>query len=190
MDERRRIEDPPTISDVAQKIVGDGSVPDWLVRALEHFSDLVGHSDKGNTVVEKRMLEAARYLEEWLPMYVRLEERFGFEQPDWIDELSTALYQAIEFLEDETRPLGKQPDARFVVCALVVSRAYELVHGKRSAALGLGEACELYWQACGNEQRGEYGEPLNWRRDLERAKAEPDPWPLDMLAAFRAGGCT
>jgi hypothetical protein len=190
MDERRKIEDPPTIADVARMIVGDGSAPDWLVRGLEYLSCMVvGIELADDMALEKRMLKAARYLEEWLPMFEwieqRREERFGFEAAEWIDELSTALYQAIEYLEEETASLGKHPDRRKLMCALVMSRAHELIHGKRSAALG--DACELYWQACGNEHRGEYGHPENWRRNLKAVTDEPDSWPLDLLDDFRSG---
>jgi hypothetical protein len=89
----------PTLADVARKLGGEA----WLVQALQHFACLVGGTNKaGSTVEGDRMLKAARDLEEYLPLYVAVEEKFGIEAPDWIDDLSNALSEAIEHLEQET----------------------------------------------------------------------------------------
>jgi hypothetical protein len=182
----------PTIRVVAEWIVGDSSVPDWLVRGLERYAPLVNPSCRqleDDTALERKMLKAARDLEERLPVFVELRERlrkqFGFEAPDWMDPLSDLLSEVIEFLEWDTAPKHVKWDAPATICAAVVCRAYQLFHDHQSYALG--ELCDLYWQACGNDQTGKEGDPANWRRDLERVKDDKDQWPLDDLEELRSG---
>jgi hypothetical protein len=176
----------PTLADVARKLGGEA----WLLRGLQHFARVVGRTTKAvRTVDEERMLKAARDLEAYLPLYVELEKQFGFEAPDWIDDLSNALSEAIEHLEWDT--VKRRGDGRRATCALVVGRAYQLIHGPSALySEVIGEACELYWQACGHNQTGKEGKRENWRRILEEVKKEDNPWPLNVLEEFRSGART
>jgi hypothetical protein len=181
----------PTFAEVAKEIAGEGPVPHWLETALERYARLlVARED--DILLETKMLKAARYLHEILPNYAEMKElmekRWGFPAPDWMDELSCRLYEAIETLEQEATPRHAKWDASATICAAVVCRAYQLAHGHPSYAVR--HLCELYWRACGNEQTGKEGDPGNWRRDLKRVKDDPDQWPLDDLEELRSSSCT
>jgi hypothetical protein len=65
----------PSRFDAAARALARGELPPWLVAVLERFGPFIaGRATDDGGDEEKRMLDAARYLEKWLPMYVGLEE--------------------------------------------------------------------------------------------------------------------
>jgi hypothetical protein len=68
---------------------------------------------------------------------------------------------------------GAKPDVPHMICAAVVVKAWELVHGAASPrSEKLYEACELYWQACG----GPASDLANWRRHVLAATVDDTDW--------------
>jgi hypothetical protein len=66
------------------RTIAKGDPPGWLAPALEHFSHYLRiTSDTDDLEIEKNMLKAAKYLEYWLDMYIRLAEPpWNFDIPD------------------------------------------------------------------------------------------------------------
>jgi hypothetical protein len=168
------------MKDVAH-MIAKGPPPDWLAPGLAHFhehflSKFVSIDNEGE--IEQRMLSCAKYLEQHLPMYIYLsEDPYNFDYLDYVDTALISLYEVIQLLEKDiasipTRAGGPKPDLRRPLCAAVCAEAYRIIHGDvEPYSLQLQQACEAYWVACGNSETGAWGEPKNWIRYLELARA-------------------
>jgi hypothetical protein len=162
---------------VARAII-NGEPPPWLLPVLERFSPFIAGPAATDDVgdEEKKMLDAARYLEKWLPMYVGLEEAgLGFECPECLEMVLQHLPELIEFLESDIEPArkgGRPYDGRRRVCAAVCAEAWRLIHGRiEPHSIYLQRACGAYWRACGHGPIGRLGdEPRNWAATLEWAR--------------------
>jgi hypothetical protein len=184
-------------ADVAAKLAG-GPAPQWLVQGLEHFSRFVGAPEtKPDVEIEQQMLEAAKLLAEWLPMYGYLEE-FGFECPDEVEDVLTLLPKVIELLEEDAEAPDRKGDKRRLICAAVVSETFQMLHQRdrtQPFSPAVKEACEKYWQACGNQPTGRVddpenweGQPRNWVRLLKQCRAAGgDSWVRSILEGLRSG---
>ena len=89
-----------------------------------------------------------------MQLYATVEKVFGFQAPTIIDDTLTALFELAEYLESQLqapRKRGPTPDDRRLICATVCAELWRKVHGTLpSYSRNLQEACEIYWQACGN----------------------------------------
>jgi hypothetical protein len=188
----------PTFVDVA-RIIAKGSPPDWLVRGLEDFSLYfrLPKGDPDDLEIEKNMLKAARYLDDWLQIYLRLSEppwNFEYPEAEAVENLSIALFEVIELLEKDINDLprragGPKPDRRRLICAAVIGEAYRLLHEQLEPySQHLQQACEHYWQACGNEPTGQYGYRRNWERNLQKyVDSGSDDWVRGKWVAHLTG---
>jgi|SRR5262245_2041942 len=153
------------------RTIAKGTPPEWLVPALEHFSDGIGEDTSDidlHTRIE-RMQKATHALMMGLPIFQHLP--YGIKCPKDVAVVLDALPRIKRYLDLASRKLiGRPPDAQRLVCAAVVARAWKIIHGKpepRSDKL-LG-ACSDYWRACGGEQIGNEDDLENWRRPVQRA---------------------
>jgi len=176
----------PKFNGVARSIA-KGDPPKWLVAGLTHFSNGIGSdtSDIDIYLMIERMQGATDTLIKWLPTYKHLG--FGLPCPE---EVAIALKVLPSIKEDLDRlakkPIGRTPDAQRDVCAAVVARAWKIIHGKAGPrSRHLQEACTEYWQACGGKQIGDYDNPENWRRPIERALTADHDWVEELLRAVR-----
>jgi hypothetical protein len=100
---------------------------------------------------EKKVLEAALYLQDVLAAHV--EKRYGFEIPEEVDTALQALHELIEYLQSElpsARHGGRIRDGRYRLCAAVCAEVWRRQHDKLEPySRNLWQACEKYWQACG-----------------------------------------
>jgi hypothetical protein len=141
-----------TIADAARTIAKTDP-PGWLVPALDHFSHyLQTTGDPDDLEIEKNMLKAAKYLDFWLPIYIRLgEPPWNFDIPDDFETVHTGLYEVIGTLEHDINAVphragGPKPDIRKPVCAAVAGEAYRLLHGELEPySAHLQQGCEDYW---------------------------------------------
>jgi len=173
----------------AKLLAKDQSLPDWLIPALAHYRPLVGarrsnaEDDRDDQASLVTMLEAARNLERGLPIHVIAAEIFGLTIPDCVEATNMQLTELIEYLESQLRPPregGTIPDSRSHVCAAVCAYAWRRLRGEINPfSTRLWEACEAYWQACGNPQKvDERGRYENWLPYLRWAKDNEDGDPL------------
>ena len=173
----------PFASVIAKLAKGDP--PDWLPRVLAHYSPLISarKPSKDDDADDKLLLDAARVLENGLRAYSLAEDASGLELPDSVDTVLGALPELIEFLETQVRPPGKggkAPDGRRLVCAAVCAEVWRLQHDDlQPFSPTLQEACELYWQACGNAETSTTGRLKNWEPSLREVQN-------DELEGFRA----
>jgi hypothetical protein len=174
--------------------------PEGLVLALADFRRLIGRrkSTAADDDEDKQMLEAAKYLEKWLPIYTVSDEEWDLQIPDCAEGVQILLPELIEFLESQIRPPrlgGKTPDGRRLLCAGVCAEAYSILHGKLHLHSGiLRQACEDYWLACGNPATSTPSGAVkganvrdNWRAPLEqyaKAKSAGDDWIAARLALY------
>jgi hypothetical protein len=187
--------DRPSFEKVAA-ILANGAQPEWLLAGLKYFSRFVGlpkKDKKPDLEEEKKMLEAAKYLEDRLRIY-ELHEAWNFECPDCVSNVRALLPEVIEFLEKDIEVLEVPKtarDGRRLICAGVAAGAWRLLHGQvQPNSLRLQQACEDYWQACGHPQTGEWGEPRNWFRHLETVRDDNNDWVLGILENYRTGSHT
>jgi hypothetical protein len=160
--------------EAAKLLAKDKTPPEWLVPILAHHSRLVGYREKitkEDETEERRMLACAKYLETWLPMYLRMEEEFGFPIPDCIETVLSELPELIEYLENQLlrkRKGGPTPDSSARHCAAVCAEVWRRQRGEvQPYSPKLWAACEKYWQACGNpEKAGSKGRLKNWEQYL------------------------
>jgi hypothetical protein len=112
-----------TFHDVAKRLADDPP-PEWLVQGLGWFGRLIGRpkSDGEFETIDRRLFASAKYLEDWLQMYTRLE-RYGFEVPSFFDDLSTGLYELQEFLAKEITHSTSGDPRRKLCAAVCVERA-------------------------------------------------------------------
>jgi hypothetical protein len=162
-----------------------GNPPNWLPRVLAHYRPLIRarKPTKDDDADDKLWLDAARVLERGLREYSLAEDATGLELPPCVNTVLGELPDLIEFLETQQRPPrngGKAPDSRRLVCAAVCAGVWHLQHGEvQPFSQTLQEACELYWQACGNRETSATGRLKNWEPFLREVQN-------DELIGFRA----
>jgi hypothetical protein len=169
---------------VADLITNGEPRPEWLLPALQDFSGFISvqranRKDEGD--VEARMVSRARYLRDWLPMYERLGEYGLIDCPDCVKDIQPYLDEVIEFLEKDVVSIVGTPrgraDYRGRLCAAVVGEASGIIRLEvQPNSRSLQQACQAYWQACGQEQTGEFGLHENWIRELNWVRGEGDAW--------------
>jgi hypothetical protein len=171
---------------VASALAKDKPPPEWLVPMLVHYSPLVGARRNPDEADDKKMIKAARELEGMLAIYGMVEDQFGFELPEEVDTASLALHELIEYLESELRPPrkgGPTPDSRYRLCAWVCGEVWRRERGElQPYSRNLWEACEKYWQACGQPATSAKGNLDNWQERLEWVR-DTDPVDLERLIA-------
>jgi hypothetical protein len=158
----------------------NGNDPKLLAVALADYSRLIGsrRSNKDDDKDADALLLAARVLEEKLPYYV--QDHLGVLTRECIEEILIALPKLIEFLQAQVRPPrkgGQSPDGRRKLCAAVCAEAWRHYHHGEVQPFSskLQEACEVYWQACGNPETGDAsGSIRNWERSLRDVVAAND----------------
>ena len=163
--------------DVARMLADHEGLPS----VLAHYALLVGarKPTKDDDEGDKRLLEAARYLEEWLPQYTTGEEALGISVPVCVHEVVDALPELTDFLESQIRAPrkgGPNPDGRRKVCAAVCAEGWRLQHGAiHPYSAKLQEACELYWRSCDNPETSKgKGRLKNWEPFLRWVAKEND----------------
>src|SRR5262245_19564262 len=137
-----------------------GGNPEQLVPKLERFIPLIGNpqptsqDEKQDEKLIADVRELAKRLERTVQLYATVEKVFRFQAPTIIDDTLTALFELAKYLESQlrtTRKQGPTPDDRRLICATVCAELWRTVHGTlQSYSPNLQEACEIYWQACGN----------------------------------------
>src|SRR5262249_37568248 len=101
-----------TFEEVAAQLAKN--VPaDWLPAPLASFRPLSGSQLDDDKTIEGRMLAAAIYLQEWLPLYGHLED-WGFEIPDCVDQVDDGLVDLVPFLAQQLRDRGSGDGRRIV----------------------------------------------------------------------------
>jgi hypothetical protein len=165
----------PTLANVAATIANGKSPPEWLAEWLQRHAPLISHgridpSDEDRAL--QRALDAIDVLDGELSFYATIGEVLGFEVPDCVDAASTALTELRYFFEGQRRPArkgGRHPDSRRRLCALVCANAWRRIHGDAHPYSGhLQEACEAYWQACGQPETPTTEFLKSWQRQLVR----------------------
>jgi hypothetical protein len=173
---------------VARLLAKAEPLPDWLIPALAHFSELVG-APRNDDTVERILLRSAEYLDRWLPMHVMIAERVGDEIPDCIETILPHLQDLIPFLAADLRDKGEgSPNRRF--CAAVCAEIWRQLHGAiEPHSLYLQRACDAYWRQCGQDPIGRNltNEPRNWLRHLLWVGAVDDPYVRSVIELFRHG---
>jgi hypothetical protein len=162
----------PTIEEAARKF-GEA---DWLIPHLSNWAKIIRLPPNDDTV-ERRLFVAAKYLQDWLPMYERAAEKLGVEYPLCIDEVTQALEELVPFLAGEVdQPKdGRKPDRRRMLCAAICLEVWRKLHGPvQPYSEKLWEACEAYWQACDHPETSTAERLKNWERFLVWASKRPD----------------
>jgi hypothetical protein len=170
---------PLGLEQVAERIGGDAQE---ALLMLRHWSRLIDPHLKGAGVIDERedkeLVEAVRRLQRRLAfeaqVYAGVEAEFGLpSHPEVFEDADTSLQEVINFLEGHL-PLreGRTPDSRRLICARVCLVLWRKQHGETPYSPSLWEACELYWQACGNPATSNTGDLENWRRHLLQARSE------------------
>jgi hypothetical protein len=171
------------------RTIAKGKPPKWLALGLEQFSDFVG-SKRGSSKEYKshkftleRMHYSADYLLKHLPIY---SPGIGRDiDADNAIAVLTKIKNSLDRLVKPGRGGGQRPHVQRQVCAAVVVELWKSVHDNvEPRSIELLRACNDYWQACGNEDRGQDVE--NWRRDVAQAIAKPHEWITQILAKVRA----
>ena len=117
------------------------------------------------------MLEAALCLQDVRAVDAHVEKRYGFEIPEEVDTALQALHELIEYLQSElpsARQGGRIRDGRYRLCAAVCAEVWRRQHDKLEPySRNLWQACEKYWQACGQPGTSAKGNLDNWEPRLE-----------------------
>ena len=160
---------------IARKLAG-GQSQQWAPRILLRYSVLVGSRKHNHYQQEKDLLGAikgAEALEAELRLYGIVEEDFGFQNPDCVGAVLSDLPDVIDFLKDQLLPKtggGPIPDDRRRICAAVCIGVWRRHRGKvQRFNTKLWEACESYWQACGQPETSKQSNLNTWQRFCEWA---------------------
>jgi hypothetical protein len=169
-----------TLGKVAELIGGD---PQEVLLVLRHWGRLIDSrhtTDKAKADEDenKKLIETVRRLQQRLAIeakiYAGIEAEFGFEAPTCFDDADSSLQDVVDFLQEQLsapRKGGPTPDGRRLICARVCLVLWHQHHGKMQPYSPiLWEACELYWQACGNEATSTTQGSSNWTRYLLPAR--------------------
>jgi hypothetical protein len=182
---------PNPFARVARIIAKGEPSPEWIVRGLEQFSDMVGRRSSLRPKQAERALaethEAAKALMRYLPLYQHLPTGFGC--PDEVTVVLGALPKIVKDLErvNRKKPSGRPLDVRREICAAVIVEIWKLIHGEAEPrSEQLQQACNEYWRACGGEQIGDTEDPENWRRTAKRASdGANEGWVRSILVAVQ-----
>jgi hypothetical protein len=165
----------PTLESVAA-LLAKGPPPDWLLPHLRQWAEIIGNPTQADDEVERKLYAAAKYLQDWLPMYAMAADKLGVEYPLCIDYTTTALEELVPFLASEVdQPTdGPKPDRKRRLCAAVCLEVWRKLRGSvQPYSPNLWAACEAYWQACGHDQTSTTGRLKNWEPFLVWAKQHP-----------------
>ena len=140
-----------TFEQIAAKLGAEGV--DWAIDRLRRYEPLVGYHTKGHDDSWDRLaLEGALNLEIWLRMEAEAHETIGEDCPIEIDQASTALFELMPLIARYIHQPGKRggptPDNRRWLCAHVCTGIWREFHDTSNSDTLL-QACEAYWQACG-----------------------------------------
>ena len=173
----------PTLAEIAALLSHPALPPTCVVRCLRYFIPLIGSRLPDDVDdVDRKLFDSADYLRRWLPkIYWRVEEQFGFEAPDWLDNLTEALDEAMPFLAaDAARRRrgvkgGPTPNSSRELCAAVCLDIWRRLHSgaSRGYSVSLWQACEAYWQACGWPETSTKSRLKNWEPFLVRVRSPP-----------------
>jgi hypothetical protein len=157
---------------VAAKLIADPP-PDWLLEEMEKWSAGVSDGmqlapDVYRTVKKhaKKMLDAIRTLEEGLPVFDKVLGEW-----EGIDDIGG--FEGLGYYKEQLNRIANLGGGRIShfgkeLCASRVVHLWTKLHGKPSPrSIKLYEACEAYWQACGNPPSSQVSD--NWRRRVEDA---------------------
>jgi hypothetical protein len=156
-----------------------GQPPEWVVPLLRDQQRLVGYwrnpSDDDDKKLIKRATDLAKALSDYGKVEAEAEDLYGFPASDVVGAASIALDDLIEYLESQLRPPrrgGPTPDSRRRICAAVCGYVWQRQHREvQPYSLKLQEACEAYWQACGQQGTGDSAKGnvhKNWEEFLVR----------------------
>ena len=167
----------------------DDDPPQWLVQGLKWFARLIGRPkhDGETKTIDYRRFAAAKYLQDWLPLYAHLE-RYGFEIPICVDQTTQDLEELLLFLAKQISH-STSGDPRRKLCAAVCVESYRFFHNDyvELHSGNLRQACEDLWQASGNPTTAKaVGADArdNWRRSLEDV-ADGDEWVRSRLELYK-----
>jgi hypothetical protein len=164
-----------TLAEAAKKLA-NGEPPEWLVPHLRQWAEIIRQPTDADDEVERKLFAAAKYLQDWLPMYARAADKLGVEYPAFIDNADTALQYLVPFLASEVdQPKdGPKPDRKRRLCAAICLEVWRKLRGSAQPYNPkLWEACEAYWLACGHAQTSTTGRLKNWERFLLWASKRP-----------------
>ena len=142
-----------TFEQIAADLGAEGV--DWVIDRLRRYSRLVGFHNKGyDDSWDRLALEGAFNLETWLMIEARASKMIGEDPDPRVDDASTALFELMPLIARYIRQPGKRggptPDNRRWLCAHVCADIWREFHDNSgSNSDTLLQACEDYWQACG-----------------------------------------
>jgi hypothetical protein len=181
---------PNSKFDGVARSIAKGDPPEWLLLALEHFSDGIGvdHTsdlDKRFDTIIERIQDGAHVLMTWLPIWEHLP--YGMKCPKDVAVVLDALPRIKKDLDRlDRKQIGRRPKVQLEICAAVVVEAWKLLHGRaKPRSLQLQQACSDYWRACGGKQVGETDDPENWRRSIKRSLETDHDWVRRVLLAVQ-----
>jgi hypothetical protein len=173
----------PILEEIAALLSHPATPPTCVVPCLRYFIPLIGSRlpDEDDDDVDRKLFASADFLRRWLPIYWRAQTQFGFEVPDWLDELEGALDKAMPLLAVQaSRPRrgvkgGPTPNSSRELCAAVCLDIWRRLHNGASKgySYSLWQACEQYWQACGWPETSTQGRLKNWEPFLVRVRELP-----------------
>jgi len=154
----------PTLETVAAQLA-NGQRHDWLLPHLRKWAEIISQPTEADDEIERKLFAAAKYLQDWLPMYAMAAEKLGGEYPTCIDDADAALQDLVPFLaSDVDQPKsGPKPDGKRRLCAAVCLEVWRKLHDTvQPFSPKLWEACEAYWQACDHAETSRKGRLKNW----------------------------
>jgi hypothetical protein len=108
--------------------------PEWLPVALERFSsDIASGRQPGSDDFLEQMRDACETLMQWLPAYLCMPFELRTQETETARLLLGLLPTMKDNLDKLTQPRrGPKLDVPHLICAAVVVKAWELIHGAAS----------------------------------------------------------
>lgn len=184
LDEAKRIAE--RFTEIACMLAGE-KPQEWAPRILSRYRVLIG-GRKYNRYHDddlRKAIAAAEVLEAQLRLYGMAEDDFGFQNPDCVGAALSDLPDVSEFLRDQLLPDtagGPIPDSRRRLCAAVCTQIWRRHRGEvQPYSPKHWEACEAYWQACGQPETSKSSNLNTWQRFCEWAAEhdEDEGWSAD-----------
>ena len=153
--------------------------PKWLAEKLAQFSPFIATeitSDEADELDKKivEMHDAAVTLIKYLPGINVGGSLLGMLASRDVTTALEVLPRIRKGLARLTKPrgTGRRHDVPREFCAAVIVEAWKLLHdgSVEPQSSKVLEACAVYWEACGHEER----DAKNWWRDTERAVNDPN----------------